>query len=257
MPIKIYTKLCLVWNKQAVAAEDFTTSCCWRASKIPKQNKIQLASLQIGASLLFAAIAEQTFRCCAASPAPAFSPESCARRMQKMFKVVGGRRADPPCPSLVPPRCLLPRVHPGASASHHTTYFWTSPRRCSMHRAEFEPLCLPFTRKKQAPCPAEGPTRAEPAGFFDASRELQGQHGQPGEKPAVVPCSGGLQGLASYFLCHALTQINVHLLYVRTLRLDLLSIAFKCFIYFPENRQFCSRTQGEIPTSLKALSLCH
>lgn len=144
-------------------------------------------------------------------------------------------------------------VHPRASASHHTTYFWTSPRRCSVHRAEFKPPCLPFTRKKQAPCPAEGPTRVPQPFFFDASRELQGQRSQPGEKPAAVPCSGGLQGLASYFLCHALTQINVHLLYVRTLRLDLLSIAFKCFIYFPENRQFCSRTQGEIPTSLKAL----
>lgn len=90
MPIKIYTKLCLVWNKQAVAAEDFTTSCCWLASKIPKQNKIQLASQQIEASFLFAATAEQTFRCCATSPAPAFSPESCAGRMQKMLKVAGG-----------------------------------------------------------------------------------------------------------------------------------------------------------------------
>lgn len=72
LPIKIYTKLCLVWNKQAVAAQDFTTSCLWLASNIPKQNKIQLASLQIEASFLFAAIAEQTFQYCAPAPAPAF-----------------------------------------------------------------------------------------------------------------------------------------------------------------------------------------
>lgn len=91
LPIKIYTKLCLVWNKQAVAAEDFTTSCFWLASKVPKQNKIHLASLQIEASFPFsAAIAEQTFRCCAAAPASAFSPESCAGRMEKIFKVMGG-----------------------------------------------------------------------------------------------------------------------------------------------------------------------
>lgn len=116
---------------------------------------------------------------------------------------------------------------------------------------------LAFHTQKTSSLSCQGSHPCSPAGFFDASRELQGQRSQPGEKPAAVPCSGGLQGLASYFLCHALTQINVHLLYVRTLRLDLLSIAFKCFIYFPENRQFCSRTQGEIPTSLKALSLCH
>lgn len=176
-----------------------------------------------------------------------------------MFKVVGGRRANPPLPisraTAVPsPKGFTPGLRlptaPCAFGPRHggaaCTGLNSSPCVCLSHV------------KKQAPFPAEGPTRAEPAGFFDASRELQGRHSQPGAKPAAVACSEGLQDLASYFLRYALTQIRVHLLYVRTLRLDLTSIAFKCFIYFPENRQFCSRrTQGEIPTSLKALRVCH
>lgn len=102
LPIKIYTKLCLVWNKQAGAAEDFTTSRGWLASKIPKQNKIQLASLQTEASLLFAAIAEQTFRCCATAPAPAPPPPR-IMCWEDAEDVQGHRRAanqPGPCPSL-------------------------------------------------------------------------------------------------------------------------------------------------------------
>lgn len=90
LPIKIQPELCLVWNKQAVAAEDFTTSRFWLASKAPKQNKIQLASLQIEASFSFLQqLLNKRFDTCAAAPVPAFSPESCAGRMEKMFKVMG------------------------------------------------------------------------------------------------------------------------------------------------------------------------
>lgn len=66
-----------------------------------------------------------------------------------------------------------------------------------------------------------------------------------------------IQDLASYFSCHTLSQSSVYLLYIRTLQLDLMSFALKCFIYFPKNRQLCLRTQGEILTLLKALRVCH
>lgn len=96
-----------------------------------------------------------------------------------------------------------------------------------------------------------GPTTA-------ATWDLQRQQSPPGKKPPAAACNEGLKDLASYFLCYTPTQSNVHLLYIRTLRLDLTSIAFKCFIYFPKNRQFCWRgTQGEILTSLKALGVWH
>lgn len=81
-------------------------------------------------------------------------------------------------------------VHPGASASHHTTYFWTSPRWCSMHRAEFKPPCLPFTRKKQAPCPAEGPTRAAQPGFLMPAGSSKGSAASPGKNPQRCPAVG-------------------------------------------------------------------
>ena len=92
-----------------------------------------------------------------------------------------------------------------------------------MHRSEFEPSCPAFMHNKQPSSPL-------------LPLLPQTCRSKPGwENPAAAAGNEGLKDLTSYFLCHTLTQVGVHLRYERALQFDLKGIAFKCFIYFPRN----------------------